>query len=184
MSHTNNLVFTQQNEGIINKVWQNGFNVCTDSLVTIFYQSGIVPVASRCYWLLPTIGAQRVFWLIWDTYRPKNAPGPYATNQYLNLFFFQYPPSMLFEFLSTPLQAVLCTMVIFSNGKILNKLFGNYSLWYVSDYIISKSLRNLLGCKVLGLCHFEPFCHFNVLSYFLHDLFSPGGYLSMSIIPK
>ena len=36
--------------------------------------------------------------------------------------------------------------LIVSNGKILNKLFGNYSLWYVSDYIISKSLRNLLGC--------------------------------------
>ena len=94
-------------------------------------------------------------------------------------------PIWQFQFLSTPLQVVLCTMVIFSNGKILNiKLFGNYSLWYVSDYIISKSLRNLLGCTVLGLCHFEPFCPFNVLSYFLHDLFSPGGYLSMSIIPK
>ena len=97
---------------------------------------------------------------------------------------FGYGPKLTWGFLSTPLQAVLCTMVIFSNGKILNKLFGNYSLWYVSDYIISKSLRNLLGCKVLGLCHFEPFCPFNVLSYFLHDLFSPGGYLSMSIIPK
>ena len=42
-----------------------------------------------------------------------------------------------FQFLSTPLQAVLCTMVIFSYGKILNKLYGNYSLWYVSDYILS-----------------------------------------------
>ena len=68
------------------------------------------------------------------------------------------------QILSTPLQAVLCTIVIFSYCKNINKLFSNYSLWYVSDYIINKSLRNLLGCKVLSFCHFEPFCPFNALS--------------------
>ena len=89
-----------------------------------------------------------------------------------------------FSFFQCPYRLYSAKIVIFSYCKILTKLFGNYSLWEVSDYIINKSLRNLLGCKVLGLCHFEPFCPFNVLSYFLHDLFSPGGYLYMSIIPK
>ena len=41
---------------------------------------------------------------------------------------------LLFQFLSTPLQAVLCIIVFFSDGTFLNKLFSNYSLWYVFYY--------------------------------------------------